>query len=203
MSQAAKPAIGSGIDERSRALMLKAAMTVFFTMLLGMSAQFKIPMPPDGVPQTLQTLVVALAAMGLGARWGITSVLLYLAIGALGAGVFAEGKAGIGVLLGQTGGYLVGFVVAQPVIHGIIRRSDRTVRGWGAIVTAMLAGHIVIFVLGVLWLTFLRGREDETYTLMRGIKGGVIPFIPGMILKTIAAVMIGLAVWPRSCHKFW
>jgi len=203
MSQAAKPAIGSGIDERSRALMLKAALTVFFTMLLGISAQFKIPMPPDGVPQTLQTLVVAVAAMGLGARWGMASVLLYLAIGALGAGVFAEGKAGIGVLLGQTGGYLVGFLIAQPVIHGIIRRSDRTVRGWGAIVTAMLAGHIIIFVLGVLWLTFLRGREDETYTLMRGIKGGVIPFIPGMILKTIAAVMIGLAVWPRSCRKFW
>ncbi len=203
MSQAAKPAIGSGIDERSRALMLKAALTVFFTMLLGISAQFKIPMPPDGVPQTLQTLVVAVAAMGLGASWGMASVLLYLAIGALGAGVFAEGNAGIGVLLGQTGGYLIGFLVAQPVIHGIIRRSDRTVRGWGAIVTAMLAGHIVIFVLGVLWLTFLRGREDETYTLMRGIKGGVIPFIPGMILKTIAAIMIGLAVWPRSCRKFW
>ena len=149
MSQAAKPAIGSGIDERSRALMLKAALTVFFTMLLGISAQFKIPMPPDGVPQTLQTLVVAVAAMGLGASWGMASVLLYLAIGALGAGVFAEGNAGIGVLLGQTGGYLIGFLVAQPVIHGIIRRSDRTVRGWGAIVTAMLAGHIVIFVLGV------------------------------------------------------
>ncbi len=203
MSQAAKPAIGSGIDERSRALMLKAALTVFFTMLMGISAQFKIPMPPDGVPQTLQTLVVAVAAMGLGARWGMASVLLYLAIGALGAGVFAEGKAGIGVLLGQTGGYLIGFLVAQPVIHGIIRRSDRTVRGWGAIITAMLAGHIIIFVFGVLWLTFLRGREDETYTLMRGIKGGVIPFIPGMILKTIAAIMIGLAVWPRSCRKFW
>ena len=172
-------------------------------MLMGISAQFKIPMPPDGVPQTLQTLVVALAAMGLGARWGMASMLLYLVVGALGAGVFAEGKVGVGVLVGQTGGYLVGFLAAQPVIHGLIRRSDRTVRGWGAIVAAMLAGHIVIFVLGVLWLTFLRGREDETYTLMRGIKGGVLPFIPGMILKTFAAVMVGLAVWPRSCRKFW
>ncbi len=203
MSQAAKPAIGSGVDERSRAFLLKATLTLFFTMLMGISAQFKIPMPPDGVPQTLQTLVVALAAMGLGARWGMASMLLYLVVGALGAGVFAEGKAGVGVLVGQTGGYLVGFLAAQPVIHGIIRRSDRTVRGWGAIVAAMLAGHIVIFVLGVLWLTFLRGREDETYTLMRGIKGGVLPFIPGMILKTFAAVMVGLAVWPRSCRKFW
>ena len=203
MSQAAKPAIGSGVDERSHALMLKATLAMFFTMLMSISAQFKIPMPPDGVPQTLQTLVVAVAAMGLGARWGMTSMVLYLVIGALGAGVFAEGRAGVGVLVGQTGGYLAGFIVAQPIINGIIRRSDRTVRGWGAIITAMLAGHIVIFVLGVLWLTFLRSREDETYTLLRGVQGGVIPFIPGMILKTFAAVMIGLAVWPRSCRKFW
>lgn len=203
MPQAAKPAISSGVDDRSQALMLKAALAMLFTMMLSVSAQFKIPMPPDGVPQTLQTLVVAVAAMGLGARWGMASVLLYLVIGALGAGVFAEGKAGVAVLMGQTGGYLLGFLVAQPIISGIIRRADQTVRGWGAIVTAMLAGHIVIFVLGVLWLTFVRSREDETYTLVRGIQGGVLPFIPGMILKTIAAVMIGLAVWPRSCRKFW
>ena len=81
MSQAAKPAIGSGVDERSRAFLLKATLTLFFTMLMGISAQFKIPMPPDGVPQTLQTLVVALAAMGLGARWGMASMLLYLVVG--------------------------------------------------------------------------------------------------------------------------
>ncbi len=203
MPQAAKPAISSGVDDRSQALMLKAALTMLFTMMLSISAQFKIPMPPDGVPQTLQTLVVAVAAMGLGARWGMASVMLYLVIGTLGAGVFAEGKAGVGVLVGQTGGYLLGFLAAQPIISGIIRRRDATVRGWGAIVAAMLAGHVVIFVFGVLWLTFVRSQEDETYTLVRGIQGGVMPFIPGMILKTIAAVMIGLAAWPRSCRKFW
>lgn len=203
MPQAAKPATEIGLDERSLALMLRAARAMLFTMLMSVSAQFQIPMPPDGVPQTLQTLVVALAAMGLGARWGMASMLLYIAIGALGAGVFAQGRAGVEVILGQTGGYLAGFVVAQPIIAHIIRRPDRTVRGWGAILTAMLAGHAVIFTLGVLWLTFIRGREDETYTLLRGIQGGFLPFIPGMILKTIAAVMIGLAVWPRSCRRFW
>lgn len=203
MSQAAKPALGSGLDERSSALILRAVLAMLFTMLLSISAQFKIPMPPDGVPQTLQTLVVALAAMGLGARWGMASVLLYIAIGALGAGVFAEGRAGPGVLLGQTGGYLAGFVAAQPMIAGIIRRRDGTVRGWVAIVTAMLAGHAVIFVLGVLWLTFVRSREDEAYTLMRGVKGGLVPFVPGMILKTIAAVMIGLCAWPNAVRRVW
>ena len=203
MPQTAKPALGSGLNERSQELMLKAALAMLTTMLLSISAQFKVPMPPDGVPQTLQTLVVAVAAMSLGGRWGMASVLLYIAIGALGAGVFAEGRSGVVVLLGQTGGYLAGFVVAQPVIAGIIRRRDGTVRGWGAIVTAMLVGHAVIFVLGVLWLTFVRSREDETYTLMRGLQGGFVPFIPGMILKTVAAVMIGLCAWPHAVRRYW
>ena len=203
MPQAAKPATEIGLDDKSQALVLRAALAMLFTMLMSISAQFQIPMPPDGVPQTLQSLVVALAAMGLGARWGMASMLLYIAIGALGAGVFAQSRAGVGVILGQTGGFLAGFVLAQPIIAGIIRRPDGTVRGWGAILTAMLAGHAVIFAMGVPWLTFVRGREDDTYTLLRGVQGGFLPFVPGMILKTIAAVMIGLAVWPRSCRRFW
>lgn len=203
MPQAAKPTIGSGIDDRSQALMLKAVLAMLTTIMLSVSAQFSIPLRPLGVPFTLQTLVVAVAAMGLGARWGMVSVLLYLAIGALGAGVFADGKAGVGVLLGQTGGYLAGFVVAQPVISGIIRRKDGTVRGWGAIVTAMIAGHAIIFLLGVTWLTFVHSREDESFTLIRGINGGLIPYIPGTIIKTIAAVLIGLCAWPHAVRRFW
>lgn len=185
-------------NEASLAILRKLAAAGFFTFLLSLSAQFKIPMPPDGVPQTLQTLVVALAAMGLGGRWGMVSVLMYIAIGALGAGVFSEGKAGIGVLVGQTGGYLLGFVIAQPVISSIIRRKDNTVRGWAAIVTAMLAGHAVIFLIGVPWLAHVR-----EFPIGRAIQGGFVPFIPGMIVKTIAAVFIGLAVWPRSARRFW
>ncbi len=185
-------------NEASLAILRKLAAAGFFTFLLSLSAQFKIPMPPDGVPQTLQTLVVALAAMGLGGRWGMLSVLMYIAIGALGAGVFSEGKAGIGVLVGQTGGYLLGFVIAQPVISSIIRRKDNTVRGWAAIVTAMLAGHAVIFLIGVPWLAHVR-----EFSIGRAIQGGFVPFIPGMIVKTIAAVFIGLAVWPRSARRFW
>ena len=83
MPQAAKPAISSGVDDRSQALMLKAALAMLFTMMLSVSAQFKIPMPPDGVPQTLQTLVVAVAAMGLGMTvgwnklWGVTHLVFW------------------------------------------------------------------------------------------------------------------------------
>lgn len=193
----------SRFDDLSASLAAKLILTVLFTGLMGLSAQFKVPMPPDGVPQTLQTLVAVVAAMGLGAWWGTGSMLLYLAVGAAGAGVFAQGNAGVGVLLGQTGGYLVGFVLAQPVIAALVRRRDGTVRGWGALAAAGLAGHAVVFVCGVPWLTFVRGLEDASYTLWRGVEGGLLPFVPGMIIKTVAAVLIGLTAYPRSCRRLW
>lgn len=198
MGGTSTPLERAGANEQMLAILRKLALASLFTFLLSLSAQFKIPMPPFGVPQTLQTLVVAVAAMGLGGRWGMVSVLMYLVIGALGAGVFSEGKAGAEVLLGQTGGYLLGFLVAQPVISSIIRRSDGTVRGWGAITLAMLTGHAVIFALGVPWLAVVRELTAE-----QAVRGGLVVFIPGMIVKSVAAVMIGLAVWPRSARRFW
>jgi len=172
--------------------------TLAFTWLVGISALIAIPLPPDGIPMTLQTLVVIVGAMGLRTRVGMAGMALYILVGWLGAGVFAGGNAGISIILGQTGGYLLGFLLCQPVISFIVRKQDRSVRGWGAIVAAMLAGHAVIFLLGVPWLAFVR-----EFSLMRAIEGGFVPFLPGMIVKTIAAIFIGLALWPRSVRRFW
>lgn len=180
------------------ALLRRVLLMLAFVWGTGFAAQLAVPLPPFGVPQTLQTLVVALAAMSLGARWGAASMALYMVIGWVGAGIFAEGSSGIGVILGQTGGYLLGFVAAQPVISGLVRRKDGTVRGWGALTTAMLAGHAVIFVFGVPWLAVVRDVPawDAFY-------GGCVVFLPGMVIKTVIAVMIGLAAWPASVRRFW
>lgn len=185
-------------DPRTLAALLAILQTLLFTWLTGISALIAVPLPPYGIPMTLQTLVVIVGAMGLRVRVGMAGMLLYILVGWLGAGVFAGGRSGLDVILGQTGGYLIGFLLCQPVIAGIVRRRDRTVRGWGAIVTAMAAGHAVIFVLGVAWLAIIR-----EIPISDAIDGGFVPFIPGSIVKTIAAVMIGLAVWPRSCRRFW
>lgn len=189
---------GSQSDPRVRAALLALLQMLSFTWLIGLSALVAIPLPPDGVPMTLQTLVVIVGAMGLRIRVGMAGVAFYIIIGWLGAGVFAGGNAGVSVIFGQTGGYLLGFLLCQPIISLIVRRRDRTVRGWGAIVAAMLAGHAVIFLLGVPWLAHV-----HQFSLMRAIEGGFIPFVPGMIVKTIAAVCIGLAMWPRSVRRIW
>lgn len=186
---------------------LRAAMIGLFALLAGIGAQIQFPLPPFGVPQTLQTLVVILAALHLGPRWGSASMLLYIVVGALGAPVFSKGEAGLAVILGQTGGYIIGFVISQPVIAKCVRRSDGTPRGWAGVVLASLAGHAVVFALGVPWLYFVRkfGTDPtlEPITWTRAIYGGFVVFIPGTLLKTLIAVLIARASLPWAMKKIW
>lgn len=88
----------------------KAALIVFGSLLLAVSAQFKIPLYP--VPVTGQTLVVLLIGMTYGPRLGGITMAAYLFEGAIGLPVFAGGAAGMAVLFGPTGGYLFGFLLA-------------------------------------------------------------------------------------------
>jgi biotin transport system substrate-specific component len=178
---------------------LRAALeVVFFTVFLSFAAQVAVPLPPDGVPQTLHTLVVLLAALRLGPILGTSSMLLYALVGLLGLPVFSKFGHGPAVLVGQTGGYIVGFILCQPVVHWIVRRPDGTVRGWLALVTAMTAAHAVIFAVGVPWLGVVNGFSPS-----RAVEGGLLPFIPGTIVKTAAAVLIGRYVSPLTWRRAW
>lgn len=169
-----------------------------FALLTSLAAQIAIPLPPDGVPMTLQTLVVLLAALCLGPRLGTASMVLYLAIGVLGGAIFAEGSKGVLVLVGQTGGYLLGFVCCQPVIGMIARRRDGSVRGWLAMIAAVLAGNAVVFALGVPVLALVNG-----FGLARALEGGLYPFLPGLAVKAVAAVAIGRLAAPIAARRPW
>lgn len=182
------------LDARVRA----ALEVVFFTILLGFAAQVAVPLPPFNVPMTLHTLVVLLAALRLGPGLGAGSMALYALIGLVGVPVFSGGGAGPAVLIGQTGGYIVGFIACQPVVHAIVRRTDGSVRGWGALILAMTAAHAMIFAVGVPWLAVVR-----QISIWDAINGGFVPFIPGTIVKTVLAVLIGRYVAPLSTKRVW
>jgi biotin transport system substrate-specific component len=136
------------------------------------------------VPMTMQTLVVLLLGMAYGARLGVATVMLYLAQGAMGLPVFAgtpERGIGLAYMAGPTGGYLIGFVLSAAVTGWLIeRRHD-----WLALVLAALAGTIVVFIPGVLWLAFLIGPAES-------IVHGLTPFLWGTVLKGAIAVALGL-----------
>lgn len=197
-ASAPSPRVLPALDASRLAVETRLAAVLGFTFLTTLGAQIAIPLPPDGIPMTLQTLAVVLAAVCLGPGLGMASMALYLVVGIVGAGVFAHGNAGLGVILGQTGGYLVGFILCQPVIASIIRTRDGRIRGWGAFVLAILAGHAVIFALGVPWLALVRG-----FSLGRALQGGLIPYLPGLVFKTVLAVLIGRLAAPRAMQHLW
>ncbi len=163
-----------------------------FALLTALGAHIAIPLPPDGVPMTLQTLFVVLAAMCLGPRAGVLSMLLYVAAGMIGVPLFAEGEVGL------AGGYLVGFVMCQPVVGLIVRRKGGSSRGWLAVVAAVIAAHAVVFLVGVPWLAVVR-----EFSLGRAIEGGMIPFLPGMVVKGLIAVLIGFVCMPWCMRRVW
>jgi len=166
----------------------KAALVVFGSLLLAVSAQFKIPLYP--VPVTGQTLVVLLIGMTYGLRLGGITLAAYLFEGALGLPVFAGGAAGVAVLMGPTAGYLFGFLLAAIAMGYLAERGmGRTVV---STIAAMVIGNCVIYLCGALWLANFIGFGQA-------IAAGVLPFLYGDALKLVVAA--GLMPWAWRAVK--
>ena len=166
----------------------KAALVVFGSLLLAVSAQFKIPLYP--VPVTGQTLVVLLIGMTYGPRLGGITIAAYLFEGAIGLPVFAGGAAGGAVLMGPTAGYLFGFLLAATAMGYLAERGiGRTVV---STIAAMVIGNCVIYLCGALWLANFIGFGQA-------IAAGVLPFLYGDALKLVVAA--GLMPWAWRAVK--
>ena len=166
----------------------KAALVVFGSLLLAVSAQFKIPLYP--VPATGQTLVVLLIGMTYGPRLGGITVAAYLFEGALGLPVFAGGAAGAAGLMGPTAGYLFGFLLAAIAMGYLAERGmGRTVV---STIAAMVIGNCVVYLCGALWLADFIGFSQA-------IVMGVLPFLYGDALKLVVAA--GLMPWAWRAVK--
>jgi biotin transport system substrate-specific component len=113
---------------------------------------------------------------------------LYVLIGLVGLPFFAEGKGGVQVILGATGGYLIGFVVAGALVGRLAELGwDRRLVGSLA---ALLIGNVVIYLVGVPWLMAVTGS-----TLAEGIADGVTPYLVGDALKLVLAAAAFPAAW--------
>jgi biotin transport system substrate-specific component len=167
----------------TRWLTLAGAM-VFGVCLLTLSAKTQVPFWP--VPMTLQTLVVLMLAMAYGPALGVGTVAAYLLAGAAGLPVFAgtpERGIGLVYMMGPTGGFLLGFVLAAWLAGMLAARGwDRSFRKCAA---AMLAGHVVIFLAGLAWLATLVGAA-------KAIEVGLLPFLAASLVK----IGLGAALMP-------
>jgi len=159
-----------------------------FGAVTAAGAYIIIPLPP--VPITLQTLFLYLAAALLGGRLGALSQVIYLLVGIIGLPVFAGGKAGLGVLIGPTGGYLIGFVAGAYVIGKILETVKAPGSAWH--VLAMVAGTGVIYLFGACQLMAVAKLSVE-----KALAVGVLPFLLGDALKIAVAVPLTLKVRGR------
>lgn len=154
-------------------------------------AQVRFVLPFTPVPITGQTLGVLLVAAAYGRTLGAMTTAAYALIGALGAPVFAGGSAGLAVLQGPTGGYILGFVVAAFVVGMLSERGwDRRVP---TTMLAMLIGNVLIYALGVAGLLRFMSPADAWVK-------GVLPFVVGDVIKIGLAAVLLPVVW-RWVHR--
>jgi biotin transport system substrate-specific component len=162
-----------------------ALLMAIGSLFLAICAQLQVPLQP--VPITMQTFGVLLLGMAYGSRLGAATVALYLAEGAVGLPVFAEFKGGLPVLMGPTGGYLFGFVIAAWLVGALAERGwDRSVHRTAL---AMLFGNVVLYIPGLIWLAGFVGGTKEA------IQFGLAPFWIGDILKLALAAVLLPSAW--------
>ena len=185
------------VGERLSSRMRHIALIVAGAILIALTANYSVPVPGSPVPVTGQTLSVLLVGGALGFRRGLLALALYLLLG-LWLPVYAEHRHGIEVIasvqsgrlvLGATGGYLIGFVVAGALVGRLAEL------GWdrhlGGALAAMVLGNVVIYLIGLPWLAATLGVSAG-----KAIELGLTPFLLGDAVKlALAAAAFPFAWW--------
>ncbi len=166
------------------ALVYDFVLVIGATIFIALCAQIAIPVPFSPVPITGQTLAVLLTGILLGRKRGSVAILAYYGEGAAGLPVFAGGGFGIQHLIGPTGGYLAGFILAAYVCGYFAERGwDRT---FILTLLILITGKVIIYTCGLLWLSNWVGFNQVLIM-------GLYPFLPGMLIKiALATVMLPL-----------
>lgn len=182
-----------GPDTGAALRVKQAALVVLGIVLLAVAAKIKVPMWP--VPITMGTFAVLGIGAAYGPRLGLVTILGYMIVGALGFDVFAGSSAekfGLTYMMGGTGGYLVGYVLATLVLGALAMRGwDRSVL-WMAL--AMLIGNVLIYVPGLLWLGELYGWDKPI------LEWGLTPFLVGDAIKLTMVALLLPALWKLVGH---
>jgi biotin transport system substrate-specific component len=180
----------------SRGLVTDIILIAAGTALTSILAQVAIPLWP--VPITGQTFSVLFVGATLGVTRAALSMVLYIAIGLLGLPVFAPQAngthvTGIAALVGPTGGYLIGFILAAALVGWLAQREwDRK---WLRTLLAFLGGTVLIYAIGLPWLFVALGRLGAPDPLQATLAGGLYPFLIGDSIKIVVAAIILPLIW--------
>ncbi len=180
-------------------LLRGAMLALAGSLFVALCAQITVPLWP--VPVTGQTFAVMSVGLVCGWRVGGAALLLYLIEGALGLPFFAGGAGGWASVVGPSGGYIWGFVLAAALVGYLAERGwDRNVWRTAA---ALFLGNVVLYVPGLIWLALFYAGPGQDYIAATGattawgasINAGLLPFLLGDALKLALAASLIPAIW--------
>ena len=178
--------IGIGAVNRSRTY--DVAYIGIFTALIAICSWISIP---AAIPFSLQTFAVFLAVSVLGGKRGTLAVVVYVLMGAIGIPVFAEFTGGIGIILRNTGGYIVGFIFSALSMWLMESLFGRKLWVQGI---AMVLGLIVCYAFGTAWFMCVYMRDTGAVGMTTVLGWCVIPFIIPDALKIVLALTLSSAL---------
>ncbi len=161
---------------------MNMTIIALFAALTAVFSQIMIPLP-SMVPINLATLAVFLVAGLFDVKISVTSILIYIALGLIGIPVFAGFKAGFGLLLGPTGGYIIGYAVAALTI-GILKLFCKNIKFYHHIIF-MIAGLFTCYTLGTFWFMY-----QQNVGLIAALMTCVVPYLIGDAIKISVATLI-------------
>jgi biotin transport system substrate-specific component len=167
-------------------------LAALFAALTAVGAFIKIPVGP--VPITLQILFTILSGILLGSKTGALSQLVYVVTGLIGVPIFASGTVGLSAVLSPSFGYLIGFILASFVIGKIVEGA--VAPSFIKLLAATFVGIVVIYAVGVPYLYVIKNVIGKGMPIATALKFGFYVFIPGDLIKCIAAAALGTKVVP-------
>jgi biotin transport system substrate-specific component len=170
--------------------------TAIFVAVLCVISPFSLTLPVSPVPISLATFAVYIFSTILGTKKSLIGLVVYMLIGIVGLPVFSKGGSGIGVILGPTGGYLVGYFFCALGSSLGYEAGERisSVRIVRVIILAlgMVMGTVICYLFGTVWLSYLNKLNFEA-----AFAAGVIPFIPGCVIKIVISVILAVPLKNR------
>lgn len=153
--------------------------------LIAVCSWISIPLPT--VPITLQTMGVCLIAGLLGLKKGTLATVIYIALGAIGVPVFSGFTGGVGIILGQTGGYIIGFIFTALIVGFA---SDKFKGRLLPLILSMVIGILVCYAFGTAWFAVVYAKSNEPASLLTILGWCVFPFLlPDAVKVAVAAVL--------------
>lgn len=171
----------------------RIVLVSLFAAMIAVGAVFSLPLPPPLPPVTLAVFFSLLAGLMLGPFWGLAAVGLYLALGAVGLPVFANGAGGLGQFAGPTGGFLLGYALAA-IVAGLV--ADRRSWGLGRAILGAIGGVVALYALGLPWFRAVLDSRTGKPMSMLAATLVMAPYLAGDVVKALAAASLIKALKP-------